>query len=98
MIERNGRRLLSFSCNDYLNLTQHPALKRAAIDADGAIRRRLRRLAARHRQSSAVCGTGGPAGPPQGRRKLPVVFGSGYLANAGIIPALIGERRPRADR
>src|ERR1700719_494840 len=30
---RNGRRLLSFSCNDYLNLTQHPAIKAAAIAA-----------------------------------------------------------------
>ena len=29
-VERGGRRLLSFSCNDYLNLTQHPALKAAA--------------------------------------------------------------------
>ena len=26
------------------------------------------------------------------------VFGSGYLANAGIIPALVGARRPGADR
>src|SRR5215213_753678 len=32
-IERDGKRLLSFSCNDYLNLTQHPALKQAAIEA-----------------------------------------------------------------
>src|ERR1700719_4963529 len=30
---RNGRRLLSFSCNDYLNLSQHPAIKAAAIEA-----------------------------------------------------------------
>jgi len=30
---RNGRRLLSFSCNDYLNLTHHPAVKEAAIQA-----------------------------------------------------------------
>ncbi|MGH6869256.1 MAG: 8-amino-7-oxononanoate synthase, partial [Methylocella sp.] len=32
-VVRNGRRLLSFSCNDYLNLTQHPAIREAAIAA-----------------------------------------------------------------
>src|SRR5690348_14111512 len=32
-VERNGRRLLSFCCNDYLNLTHHPAIKAAAADA-----------------------------------------------------------------
>ena len=30
---RNGRRLISFCCNDYLNLTHHPEVKEAAIAA-----------------------------------------------------------------
>jgi len=31
--EREGRRLLSFSCNDYLNFSQHPETVAAAIAA-----------------------------------------------------------------
>src|SRR5580700_2829865 len=31
--ERGGRRLLSFSCNDYLNLSGHPAIIKAAVEA-----------------------------------------------------------------
>ena len=32
-VERGGRRLLSFSCNDYLNLSGHPAIIKAAVEA-----------------------------------------------------------------
>jgi 8-amino-7-oxononanoate synthase len=89
-VERGGRRLLSFSCNDYLNLTQHPAIKQAAIEATekygagaGASRlvtgnhplyAALEERLARVKQTEAAC-----------------VFGSGYLANAGVIPVLIGR-------
>src|SRR5947209_7137420 len=86
---RNGRRLLSFCCNDYLNLTHHPAVKEAAIEAlrvhgvgAGASRfvtgnhplfSELEARLARLKETEAAC-----------------VFGSGYLASAGIIPALVG--------
>lgn len=89
-VGREGRRLLSFSCNDYLNLTHHPAVKEAAIEAisrygtgAGASRlitgnhplyTELEAKLAKLKQTEAAC-----------------VFGSGYLANAGIIPVLIGE-------
>jgi 8-amino-7-oxononanoate synthase len=84
---RDGRRLLSFSCNDYLNLSHHPAIKAAAIAAverygvgSGASRlvtgnhplfAELETKLARLKGAEAAC-----------------VFGSGYLANAGIIPTL----------
>ena len=89
-VEREGRRLLSFSCNDYLNLSGHPAVVAAAVAAAerygsgaGASRlvtgnhplyAELETRLAQFKETEAAC-----------------VFGSGYLANSGIIPALVGS-------
>jgi 8-amino-7-oxononanoate synthase len=88
-VEREGRRLLSFSCNDYLNFSQHPQIIAAAIDAikqygigagasrlvtgNHALYEELETRLARLKGTEAAC-----------------VFGSGYLANTGIIPAVVG--------
>ena len=87
---RDGRRLVSFCCNDYLNLSQNEAVKRAAIEAtekygtgSGASRlvsgnhplfRELEIRLAEWKQAEDC-----------------VVFGSGYMANLGIIPSLTRE-------
>src|SRR3954468_2623245 len=86
---RNGRRLLSFCCNDYLNLSHHPAIKAAAVDA-------LSRYGVGSGASRLVTGNHPLFAELEGRlarlkgTEAACVFGSGYLANAGIIPALAG--------
>jgi 8-amino-7-oxononanoate synthase len=89
-VERDGRRLLSFACNDYLNLTQHPAVKQAAIKA-------LEKYGAGSGASRFITGNHPLYAALEAKlaslkgTEAAVVFGSGYLANTGIIPALIGR-------
>jgi 8-amino-7-oxononanoate synthase len=87
---REGKRLISFSCNDYLGLSRHPqviAAARAALEKYGAgagasrlvtgdhsFYTELESLLAENKHTQAAC-----------------VFGSGYLANLGTIPALVGS-------
>ena len=88
-VKRNGRALISFCSNDYLNLSQHPAVKRAAVEATerwgaGAGSSRLVTgnhplFAALERRLARLKGTDDAC-----------VFGSGYLANLGIVPSLVG--------
>ena len=87
---RNGRRLLSFCCNDYLNLTHHPAIKEAAIQA-------LRIYGVGAGASRLVTGNHPLFAELEARlarwkeTEAATVFGSGYLANIGIIPTLVGD-------
>ncbi len=88
-VRRGGRDLVSFCCNDYLGLTHHPALKRAAVEAvetygAGAGASRLITgnhplYAALEARLAALKGA-----------EAACVFGSGYMANTGIVPALAG--------
>src|SRR5262245_7987423 len=81
-LTRDGRRLLSFSCNDYLNLSQHPAVKEAAITA-------IRHYGAGAGASRLVTGNHPLYDMLEARlarlkgTDAACVFGSGYLANAG---------------
>lgn len=88
-VMRGGKRLISFSGNDYLGLSQHPevvAAARAALEKYGAgagasrlvtgnnpLYGALEKTLAEVKNTESAC-----------------VFGSGYLANIGVIPALVG--------
>lgn len=89
VVERDGKRLISFSCNDYLGLSHHPLVRAAAAEAalnygagaaasrlvtgDHPLLRDLEKRLARLKGTESAC-----------------VFGSGYLANVGTIPTLVG--------
>jgi 8-amino-7-oxononanoate synthase len=87
--ERDGRRLLSFSCNDYLNFSQHPQIVAAAVDA-------IKRYGVGAGASRLVTGNHPLYDELETRlarlkgSEAASVFGSGYLANTGIIPAVVG--------
>lgn len=88
-VRRGSGELVSFACNDYLGLSRHPDVIEAgcaATRAHGAGAGASRHVTGNHplyetleRQLAELKGT-----------EDAVVFGSGYLANIGIIPALVG--------
>lgn len=89
-IQRGGRTLTSFSCNDYLGLSRHPKVIAAAVAA-------TERYGAGAGASRYVTGDNPLYDAIEARlarikgSETAIAFGSGYLANLGIIPALIGE-------
>jgi 8-amino-7-oxononanoate synthase len=85
-----ARELLDFSSNDYLGLAEHPALIAAAQEGlrrfgagSGAARLMSGDLAVHHELEEAVALLKG--------KEAALSFGSGYMANTGIIPALVGR-------
>lgn len=88
-LRRNGRNYISFCCNDYLNLSRHPEVQAASAAA-------AQEFGAGAGSSRLV--TGNHSLLAKLERALAdfketedcVVFGSGYLANLGIIPTLVG--------
>ena len=86
---RDGRRLLSFSCNDYLNLSHHPAVKAAAIRAveDHGVGAGASRLVTG--DHPLLANLEGRLAALKGYEAA-CVFGSGYLANSGVIPTIMG--------
>jgi 8-amino-7-oxononanoate synthase len=88
-VSREGRELVNFSSNDYLGLSQHPGVM-AAAERDlqkgtGSTASRLMAgtdydYAALENAVAFFKGT-----------EAALVFGSGYLANVGTIPALVGR-------
>ena len=87
---RAGGELVSFSCNDYLGLSHHADVVAASLEATrrygvGAGSSRLVNgnhplYAELERKLATLKGT-----------EDAVVFGSGYLTNLGVIPALVGR-------
>ncbi len=89
-VRRGRREFVSFSCNDYLGLTHHPtviASAREALERHGTGAGASRLVTGSHpayaeleRLLADMKGT---------ERSL--VFSSGYMANLGVIPALVGK-------
>ena len=90
-IRRNSKELLSFSCNDYLGLSHHPDIIKASQEAtykygvgSGASRLVSGNNPLNTQLEASLAKLKGTEDA--------VVFGSGYLANLGVIPALVGPK------
>jgi 8-amino-7-oxononanoate synthase len=90
VVMRGARRLISFSFNDYMGLLHHADVKAAAMAAiekygTGAGASRL--VTGNHPLYTAL----EQSLAEWKGAEAALVFGSGYLANLGIIPALMGK-------
>ncbi|WP_455244835.1 8-amino-7-oxononanoate synthase [Petrachloros mirabilis] len=87
----NGREVLIFASNDYLGLASHPEVIEAAVNA-------VRTYGAGSGAARLISGSLTPhveleqAIARFKSTEAALTFGSGYLANIGVIPALIGRQ------
>lgn len=89
-VKRDDRTLISFCCNDYLNLSHDARLITAshqALDMFGTGAGASRLITGNHPLLTAL---EDELATLKGTEAA-IVFGSGYLANMGIIPALVGS-------
>ena len=86
----SDRRVLVLCSNNYLNLTNHPLVKKAAIDA-------IEKYGAGSGSVRAIAGTMSPhvqlekALADYKRTEASLAYSTGFAANAGLIPQLAGE-------
>lgn len=86
-LERDGRRCLNLSSNDYLGLSAHPRLRRAAAEAALSLgtgaggSRLLGGGLPIHRELETAVAALRPLGKA-------LLFNTGFMANAGALPAL----------
>jgi glycine C-acetyltransferase/8-amino-7-oxononanoate synthase len=89
-VTMDGREVILMASNNYLGLATHPAVVRAAIDATNA-------FGAGAGAARLVCGTLPPHTELESalarfkNTEAALTFSSGYLANIGTIPTLIGK-------
>ena len=89
LVEFQGRRLVNFSSNDYLGLSQHPAVKEGSSRA-------IARAGASASSSRLICGNSDlherleAALAALKGKEAALTFASGFSANLGLLSSLVG--------
>jgi len=90
IVSLDGRRVISLSSNDYLGLSHHPRMKRAAIEAveafgagSGAVRTIAGTMTLHEALEAELAEFKGS--------EAVLTFQSGFTANTGVIPVVTGE-------
>ncbi len=89
VVTLDGREVISLSSNDYLGLTHHPRMRRAALEAverfgagSGAVRTIAGTMTLHEELEAELAGFKGT--------EATLTFQSGFTANTGVIPAITG--------